>query len=54
MYRLRFRTAVLGLLAFTDAAGASDDIEHQAIARLAANGDSAIPVTLGGHASSKR
>jgi len=47
MYRLRFWVVVAALLAVVDAAAATDALKQEAIARLAASHDPAIPVAIG-------
>jgi hypothetical protein len=47
MYRLCFLAVVAGLLAVIDAAAATDELKQEAIARLAASHDPAIPVAIG-------
>jgi hypothetical protein len=47
MIRLRFWAVVCGLLAVTQAAAATDELKQEAIARLAASHDPAIPVAIG-------
>ena len=47
MYRLRFWVVVAALLAAVDAAAATDALKQEAIARLAASHDLAIPVAIG-------
>jgi hypothetical protein len=47
MYRLRFWVVVAALLAGMDAAAATDALKQEAIARLAASHDPAIPVAIG-------
>jgi len=47
MHRLRFWAVVAGLLAVTQATAATDELKQEAIARLAASHDPAIPVAIG-------
>jgi hypothetical protein len=47
MYRWRLWAGFLGLLAFTHAASATDELKQEAIARLVASHDPAIPIAIG-------
>ncbi len=47
MYRFRFLAAVAGFLVVTCALAATDELKQQAIDRLAASHDPAIPVAIG-------